>query len=124
MALLDILNAKYSGEVQKDPTKQVFYYYSKFSPVEASIPKNKVYLKDMLTLVQTNLLKLFIDLKEKDRIYEFFHKYNKSLFIEQRELEDFIAKTQPKDEPINSVVLALVNEYIDEHSYLRALEIW
>ena len=93
MSLLDILNAKYTGE--KDYSKQVVYYYSKFSPVEASIPKIKVTYKDMLTLIQTNLLKLYVDLKEKDRIYEFFQKYNKSLFIDQRELEEFIAKTQP-----------------------------
>ena len=92
MQLLDVLNAKYAGEIQKDQSKQVTFMYSKFSPVEACLQKTKVNLKDMLSLVQTNLLKLLIDLKEKDRIYEFFQKYNKGLFIDPRELEDYILK--------------------------------
>ena len=125
MQLLDVLNAKYAGEIQKDPSKQVTFMYSKFSPVEACLQKTKVNLKDMLSLVQTNLLKLLIDLKEKDRIYEFFQKYNKGLFIDPRELEDYILKFQQKDDPINQIVLALVHEYIkDGQEYVKALEIW
>lgn len=31
--------------------------------------KDKVSLKDMVSLLQTNLLKFYVDLKEKDRIY-------------------------------------------------------
>ena len=99
--------------------------YSKFSPVEACLQKTKVNLRDMLSLVQTNLLKLMIDLKEKDRIYVFFQKYNKGLFIDPRELEDYIIKCQQKDDPINQIVLALVHEYInDGQEYVKALEIW
>ena len=87
MQLLDVLNAKYAGDIQKDQAKQVTFMYSKFSPVEACLQKTKVNLRDMLSLVQTNLLKLMIDLKEKERIYEFFQKYNKALLIDARDLE-------------------------------------
>lgn len=100
------------------------FLYSKFSPVEACIQKTKVSLRDMLCLVQTNLLKLLIDLREKDRIYDFFQKYNKGLFLDARELEEYISKYQPKEDPINHIVMALVNEYIDENSYIKALDIW
>jgi hypothetical protein len=99
--------------------------YSKFSPVEACLQKTKVSLRDMLSLVQTNLLKLLIDLKEKERIYDFFQKYSKGLFLDARELEDYILKYQQRDDPINQIVLALVNEYInDGQEYVRALDIW
>lgn len=72
MQLLEVLNSKYAAEIQKDPTKQVTFLYSKFSYVEACLQKTKVSLRDMLFLVQNNLLKLLIDLKEKERIYDFF----------------------------------------------------
>ena len=72
MSLLDALNAKFAGELKKDQEKMVTFLYSKFSPVESCLKKEKVLLKDMLGLVQTNLLKLYVDLKEKDKIYQFF----------------------------------------------------
>ena len=51
MSLLDVLNAKFAGEVKKEAEKQVTFMYSKFSPLEACIPKTKVYLKEMLGIV-------------------------------------------------------------------------
>ena len=72
MSLLDVLNAKFAGELKKDLEKSMIFIYSKFSPVESCLRKEKVLLKDMLSLVQTNLLKLYVDLKEKDKIYQFF----------------------------------------------------
>lgn len=72
MSLLDVLNAKFAGELKKDTEKQVQFIYSKFSPVESCLRKEKVLLRDMLALVQTNMLKLYVELKEKDRIYQFF----------------------------------------------------
>ena len=72
MGLMEILNQKFTGELKKESDKQVQFMYSKFSPVEACLKKEKVSLKDMVSLVQTNLLKFYVDLKEKDRIYQFF----------------------------------------------------
>lgn len=72
MSLLDVLNAKYAGELKKNLEMQVTFMYSKFSPLENCISKNKVSLKDMLSLVQTNMLKLYIEFREKEKIYDFF----------------------------------------------------
>ena len=72
MSLLEVLNSKFAGELKKDFEKQVTFMYSKFSPVESCLRRDKVLLKDMVALVQTNLLKLYVDLKEKDKIYQFF----------------------------------------------------
>jgi len=69
MGLLEVLNSKFAGELKKDSDKQVQFVYSKFSQVEMCLRKDKVSLKDMVSLVQTNLLKFYVDLKEKDRIY-------------------------------------------------------
>ena len=75
-SLLEVLNAKYISEYKKDSEKRVSFFYSDFSPVDGCIKKEKVPLKDMLSLVQTNLLKLYFELKEKDKIYSFFLQNN------------------------------------------------
>ena len=87
MLLLEVLNAKYADDIKNDQAKQVTFIYSRFSPIEACLLKSKVNLRDILSLVQTNLLKLMIDLKEKELIYKFFQKYNKALLIDARDLE-------------------------------------
>lgn len=60
--------------------------YSKFSPVESCLKKDKVLMKDMLILVQTNLLKFYVDLKEKSKIYQFFQDYQRQIVLDAREL--------------------------------------
>jgi hypothetical protein len=75
MQLLEILNKRFAGEFKGAVDKTVGFIYSKFSPVETCIRKDKVLLKDMLTIVQTNLMKLYIELKEKDKIYAFFQEF-------------------------------------------------
>jgi len=72
MALLDMLNAKLTAESKKEQDKLMTFMYSKFSPLEACISKTKVPLKDILTIVQTNLLKLYLEFREKEKIYDFF----------------------------------------------------
>jgi|LauGreDrversion4_2_1035121.scaffolds.fasta_scaffold67438_3 hypothetical protein len=72
MTLLDMLNAKFTAELKKDAEKQITFMYSKFSQLEACIPRTKVYLKDILSIVQTNLIKLYLEFREKDKIYDFF----------------------------------------------------
>lgn len=74
----------------------------------------------MLSLVQTNLIKCYVDMKEKDKIYQFFQNYQRQIYLDAKELEEYLKKG--KEDPINSVTLALVNEYID--NYQEALRIW
>jgi hypothetical protein len=115
------LNAKFAGELKKDLEKEVKFLYSKFSQLANCIKQDrKVLLRDMLSLVQTNLLKLYVEMKEKEKIYTFFQSYQRQIYLDARELEEYIAIA--KDDPINSITLALVNEYIDNLE--EALKIW
>jgi hypothetical protein len=73
LTILEVLNAKYAAELKKDPEREAKFLYSKFSPVADCIKiEEKTLLKDILKLVQTNLLKIYVELKEKDKIYQFF----------------------------------------------------
>lgn len=128
MTLLEIMNTKFAAEVKRDSEKQVSFIYSKFSPVADCLRKDKVLLRDILSLVQTNLLKILVELKEKDKIYQFFQVNQKQLFIDAKELDVYIKKP-PTDlpvgaptPPISIVMLALVNEYIE--NYAEALSLW
>lgn len=68
------MNAKYLADIRNDPMKEAEYLYSKFSPFQECIKTNeKFLLKDILGLVQTNLLKLYIEAGLKDKVYEFFN---------------------------------------------------
>lgn len=65
-------------------------------------------------------MKLYVDMREKDKIYSFFQSYQRQIYLDAKELEEYLVKA--KEDPINSIALALVNEYIDNYS--EALKIW
>lgn len=67
-------------------------------------------------------MKFYVDLKEKDRIYQFFQTNQRQLVLDSKELEDYIKRSQQGDDSINLVMMALVNENID--NYQEALRIW
>jgi hypothetical protein len=68
-----VLNLKYASEYKKDPEKEVKFLYSKFSLAADCInQQRKTTSKEILSLVQTNLIKMYVDNKEKDKIYQFF----------------------------------------------------
>lgn len=94
------MNQKFANDLKKDSEKQMTFVYSKFSPVDNCLKKEKVLLRDMVSLVQTNLLKLYVDLKEKDKIYQFFTQQsnqvassNRMVLLDAKELEEYIKKT-------------------------------
>ena len=90
LSLFEVLNAKFAGELKKDLDKEVKFLYSKFSPVADCIRQEKILLKDMLNLVQTNLIKLYVDLKEKDKLYLFFQNYQRQIVLDAKELEGMV----------------------------------
>lgn len=97
MGLLEILNSKFAAEYKKDPERICQFVYSKFSPVESCIKRGgetKVFMKDILTIVQTNLLKFYVELKEKDKIYQFFQMNQRQALIDARELQEYINRYQ------------------------------
>lgn len=63
---------------------------------------------------------MLVGSKDKDKIYAFFVQNNKSLSLDNSELEDDLQKN--KEEPINNITLALIYEYSD--NYEGALKIW
>ena len=65
-------------------------------------------------------MKLLIEMREKDKIYQFFSTYQRQIYLDAKELEEYLSKT--KEDPINNITLALVNESID--NYAQALKIW
>jgi len=109
IVIFEGLNARYTGEFKKDSEKEVKFLYSKFSPLADGInQEEKVQIRDILSLIQTNLVKLYVDMKEKEKIYQFFATNQKQMFIDEQELIDFLMKQ--KDEPINNIALALLYE--------------
>ena len=74
----------------------------------------------MLSLVQANLMKLYVESKDKEKIYQFFQYFSRQIYLDAKELEEYLLKT--KEDPINNITLALVNENID--NYTEALRIW
>lgn len=120
-SILEVLNLKFTSEVKKDPEREAKFLYSKFSPFADNInQKRKVLLKDILSLVQTNLLKMYVENKEKDKIYHFFQTNSKQMYIDAKDLDAHLQKG--KDEPINNITMALLHEYSD--NYQEALRIW
>jgi hypothetical protein len=59
--LLEFLNAKYLSELRKDGDKKAEFIYSKFSYERNKIRDEPKYLRDILKLVQTAILKLYIE---------------------------------------------------------------
>mmetsp|Transcript_5153 Transcript_5153/g.3844 ORF Transcript_5153/g.3844 Transcript_5153/m.3844 type:complete len:98 (+) Transcript_5153:485-778(+) len=95
--------------------------YSKFSPLADCIKKEeKITIREIITLVQTNLVKLYVDMREKEKIYQFFANNEKQMFVDQNELVEFLKKH--KDEAINNIALALLYEQMEES--VEALRIW
>ncbi len=121
LTIFEVLNARYAGELKKDIDKDIKFLYSKFSPLADCITqKDKIYLKDILSIVQTNLIKMYVELREKEKIYQFFSTNQKQIFIDDTDLAQHLQRG--KDEPINNTTLALLYEYMDK--VIDALKIW
>ena len=71
--LLEIINAKYVAELRKDPSKPVEFIHSKYSfTADVLNVDDKFPMKDILSLVQTALMKMYIEADMQDQIHSFF----------------------------------------------------
>jgi hypothetical protein len=71
--LLEVINSKYVAELRKDPSKQAEFIHSKYSLVSDVLKtEEKFLLKDILSLVQTALMKMYIEADMQDKIHSFF----------------------------------------------------
>jgi len=79
-------------------------------------------LNEILTFIDTSLIKLYIREKELDRLYEFLSRANK-LKCNLKEIDDFLRVEESKDNPYTSQVCsAILNER--NGNYVKALDIW
>ena len=95
--LLEILNAKYLSELRKDVDKKAEFIYSQFSEVHYQIKKEEPkLLREILELVQTAIIKLYIEKNQQDRIYDFFNNYagqsavQSQIYLNQEELQKLL----------------------------------
>ena len=83
-------------------------------------------LRDILELVQTAIIKLYIEGNKQDRIHDFFNTYagqnggQSQIYLNQEELQKLLETQQSKE--ITQVTLALMYEYTNQ--YKEALEKW
>ena len=56
-----ILNAKYVAELRKDPNKEAEFMVSDFSDIAKKIVKKRYNLKDIVSIVQMAIIKMFIE---------------------------------------------------------------
>ncbi len=76
--LLEKLNAKYVSELRKDPNKEAEFMVSTFSDISAKIRGDRYKLKDILSLVQMAIIKMYIE-ADKDgdmepKVLDFFNE--------------------------------------------------
>ena len=121
MTLLEMLNGKVSLDLRKDPTKEYKFMESKYSPVADLVKKDeRVVGKDVLALVQTNLIKLYVSLKERDRLYNFFNDNQNALGYQcdSDDLEEYMKRggAISSQDTINTVAMALIYEFTQQYS--------
>lgn len=54
-------NSKYVAELRKDPNKEIEFMFSTFSGVASKIRQEKQKLKDIVSHIQTAIVKMYID---------------------------------------------------------------
>ena len=75
--LLEILMQKYLAELRKDPDKKAEFMYSQFSMVHQYIRVNEEKtLKEILSLVQTAIIKLYIESNQQEKVSAFFSQFS------------------------------------------------
>ena len=55
------MNAKYVAELRKDPNKEAEFMVSDFSDIAKKIVKKRYNLKDIVSIVQMAIIKMFIE---------------------------------------------------------------
>ena len=73
--ILEHKNKLFIPDLKKDKNKMISFQYSKFSPFEGNIKTDKqgqVLLRDVVALIQTALIKLYVENANQKAIFEFF----------------------------------------------------
>jgi hypothetical protein len=142
--LLEIINSKYVAELRKDPNKDAEFMISQFSDIEKKINKEKQKLKDILSLVQMAIIKLYVDTDNngdmESKVQDFFNEMTfgqnskiagqidyrqRYLFLEEAEMQEFLRQGAYQHRKITRITQALILEYVEKKDSLEtALELW
>ena len=141
--LLVILNAKYVAELRKDPNKEAEFMVSDFSDIAKKIVKKRYQLKEIVSIVQMAIIKMFIeadvDGNMETKVQDFFNEMgntssqqqtqssssafmienrSKQLYLEENEMNEYLRINQPKR--IKSITSALLNEHLERPESLES----
>lgn len=142
--LLEIINSKYVAELRKDPNKDAEFMISQFSDIEKKINKEKQKLKDILSLVQMAIIKLYVDTDNngdmESKVQDFFNEMTfgqnskiagqidyrqRYLFLDEAEMQEFLRQGAYQHRKITRITQALILEYVEKKDSLEtALELW
>jgi hypothetical protein len=120
--LFESMNGKYSELSKKDETHMINFTSSKYSQMSANIKKDiGMTLSEMMTMIQTNLLKMYIEGGLKEKIHDFFKRWHHSCFyVDHAELTTYIDSGDQSE--VSSIAMALLHEACGEKE--KALKIW
>lgn len=116
----------FTSDLNKNPNKLKKFLYSKFSPFQNLIKREKteagVSLKDVVSFVQTNLIKLYVEKGDTKAIYNFFSniQHKNQIYIDYQEIDAFLSKQ--KEKTICNVTMALILENCGKLE--KALQFW
>jgi hypothetical protein len=138
-----ILNAKYVAELRKDPNKEAEFMVSDFSDIAKKIVKKRYQLKEIVSIVQMAIIKMFIeadvDGNMETKVQDFFNEMgntssqqhtqssssafmienrSKQLYLEENEMNEYLRINQPKR--IKSITSALLNEHLERPESLES----
>ncbi len=107
--------------MRKEPTKEHILPESKFSPVGELVRKNKpVSSQVLVSIIQTNLIKFYVDLHMESQLFEFFSKYERTFHYNSKELIMYLQKFQQHE--LGRMALAMIHEFNEE--FEESLSIW
>lgn len=112
------MNQKYLSELRKDEEKQTDFMYSDYNPNPNVIKKEKRLLKDIVAFVQTALIRLYIDMDERENgrelIYEFFNEFSNGnqqsnhMYLLQEEMQKFLNEFNMQQNNVAKEAMALL----------------
>ena len=121
-------NRLFIPDLKKDKNKLIQFQYSKFSPFEGHIQTDKqgmVVLKDVVSFIQTALMKLYVEQGNQKAIFEFFDQAvnKKQIYIDAKEIEEFLKRII--DKSMSTMAIALIYEHSKhDEKYIEALDKW
>lgn len=121
--ILEHKNQQLAPDLKKGQTKSAKFQYSKFSPFAGLIKqKEAVSQVDIVSFIQTHLIKIYIQRNDKEAIQRFFSNSNnrRQFYLDFKEIEPYLRMSENIE--ICSTTKALIKEF--QGNYKEALDHW